>query len=118
MRYMAKKALPLRIDEKLLARVDEARGDVPRTRWVERALEEKLARSGVKIPVGVRNESDEARAPSSPVVAQIGSTPERPPSAPKRGAYVCPVKGCGRAFGVSTAVCPSHGRKVVSLVSQ
>lgn len=39
---MAKKPLPLRIDEGLLARVDEARGDVSRTRWVERALEAAL----------------------------------------------------------------------------
>lgn len=36
---MAKKPLSLRIDEDLLRRVDEARGDVPRTRFVERALE-------------------------------------------------------------------------------
>jgi hypothetical protein len=39
---MAKKALPFRIDEDLLRRVDEARGDVPRTRWVTRAIEAAL----------------------------------------------------------------------------
>jgi hypothetical protein len=44
MLYMAKKPLPLRIDEGLLARVDEARGDVSRTRFVERALEAYLHR--------------------------------------------------------------------------
>jgi hypothetical protein len=42
---MAKKPLPLRIDEELLRRVDEARGDVPRTRFVERALEAALVPS-------------------------------------------------------------------------
>jgi hypothetical protein len=39
---MGKKPLALRIDEGLLERVDAARGDVPRTRWVERALESAL----------------------------------------------------------------------------
>jgi hypothetical protein len=57
MQYMAKKALPLRIDEGLLGRVDAARGDVSRTRWVERALEAALSR-----PVHSREESAAAEA--------------------------------------------------------
>lgn len=44
MQYMPSKKvpLPLRIDPELLVRVDKARGDVSRTRWVERALESAL----------------------------------------------------------------------------
>jgi hypothetical protein len=34
--------LELRITEELLAQIDVARGDVSRTRWVERALEKAL----------------------------------------------------------------------------
>lgn len=34
--------LELRITEELLAQIDAARGDVSRTRWVERALEKAL----------------------------------------------------------------------------
>ena len=35
--------LELRVEPELLKRIDEARGDVSRTRWVERALERALA---------------------------------------------------------------------------
>jgi hypothetical protein len=47
---MPKKPLPLRIDEDLLRRVDGARGDVSRTRFVERALERALGVSGSASP--------------------------------------------------------------------
>jgi hypothetical protein len=52
MLYVAKKPLPLRIDEELLRRVDVARGDVPRTRFVERALEAALGGRGPETPRG------------------------------------------------------------------
>lgn len=41
MQYM-KKAVTFRLDPDLIQRVDEARGDVSRTRFLERALEAKL----------------------------------------------------------------------------
>lgn len=34
--------LELRVEPELLARIDAARGDVPRARWVQRALEQAL----------------------------------------------------------------------------
>lgn len=37
--------LELRIEPELLKRIDDARGDVSRTRWVERALEKALKAS-------------------------------------------------------------------------
>ena len=49
---MAKKPLALRVDAELLARVDAARGDVPRTRWVVRALESALGYSDVIAEAG------------------------------------------------------------------
>lgn len=67
MLYMAKKPLPLRIDEELLRRVDEARGDVPRTRFVERALEKAL-------DAGERSEVERM-----PPVARPGAAPPRAP---------------------------------------
>lgn len=52
-RGMARTArLELRVDPGLLARVDAARGDVPRSRWVERALEAMLDGSAEGAPVG------------------------------------------------------------------
>lgn len=41
MAHMAKKQLGA-IDRDLIARIDKVRGDVPRIKWVERALEQKL----------------------------------------------------------------------------
>ena len=39
---MKRARLELRITDELLAQIDAARGDVSRTRWVERALERAL----------------------------------------------------------------------------
>lgn len=66
---MAKRPLALRIDEDLLVRVDEARGDVSRTRFVERALESALAgdatggRSGGSLDQGATHPPASSRAP-------------------------------------------------------
>jgi hypothetical protein len=54
--------LELRIDRKLMERIDEARGDVSRTRWVERALESAL---GDVAPASQGAEGG-GRLPSSP----------------------------------------------------
>lgn len=40
--YMARVSLGLRLDRVLIDRVDAARGDVPRARWIERAIEARL----------------------------------------------------------------------------
>ena len=45
-----KKSMSIRWDEELLERVDEARGDVPRARWIQRAIEEKLERDAEESP--------------------------------------------------------------------
>lgn len=50
---MAKKQLGA-VDSELLARVDAARGDVSRVRWVERALEAALADADRLLAVGNR----------------------------------------------------------------
>ena len=42
LRYMATKNMNLRLSEELLARVDVARGDVPRSVWIRRAIESGL----------------------------------------------------------------------------
>jgi hypothetical protein len=39
---MARKKTSMSFDEELLARVDAVRGDVPRSRWIERAIEARL----------------------------------------------------------------------------
>jgi hypothetical protein len=43
---MAQTPIGLRLDDDLLRRVDEARGDVPRARYIAAALEAMLAGSG------------------------------------------------------------------------
>ena len=44
-----KRSVTFRLDEGLLDRVDSARGDVPRTRWVVRALESALGGAGREV---------------------------------------------------------------------
>lgn len=36
------KEIKVRVPPELLARVDESRGDVPRERWIRRAIESRL----------------------------------------------------------------------------
>lgn len=44
MMYMTNINLPL--SEELLKAIDEARGDVPRTVWIRRAIEQRVAKEG------------------------------------------------------------------------
>lgn len=69
---MKDKRLELRVTQDLLDAIDAARGDVSRTRWVERALEKALQ-----------------GAPLGPQVRERGSTPresEDGPAHPSRAA--------------------------------
>jgi hypothetical protein len=63
--------LELRIERKLMARIDQARGDVSRTRWVERALESAL---GDVAPASPGAEGG-GRLPSSPAPTRAPTTP-------------------------------------------
>lgn len=56
------------IDEDLLRRVDEAAGDVPRVRWVERALEQALG-DGVTTPE--KSTAVHDRPPASPRASEL-----------------------------------------------
>jgi hypothetical protein len=68
--------LELRIERKLMARIDAARGDVSRTRWVERALESALSEAkGPSLPM---------RAGPGPVSSSEGVRPAAPSRAPKK----------------------------------
>jgi hypothetical protein len=59
---VARRPVPLRLPEELVARVDAARGDVSRTRWIERALEAALGGSA-----GTPNTGDpDEGTPASP----------------------------------------------------
>lgn len=96
-RPVARTQIGLKLDDQLLARIDQARGDTPRTAFIERALE--LALGAVAEPVAELHE------------------PERPPRGhqpkPGRLALVCTV--CNRRqFGDPGWRCPEHpGQTVV-----
>src|SRR5215207_6620748 len=48
---MSSRPLSIRVDPRLIDRIDNARGDVPRTRWLVRAMEAALAESeGAPVP--------------------------------------------------------------------
>lgn len=40
------KQVPLRLEDELLERVERARGDVPRERWIRRVIEKELNQLG------------------------------------------------------------------------
>lgn len=112
-----KKPLALRIDPVLLARVDRARGDVSRTRWVERALESALAAGessgddgpGQSLPSRPTPASSRASASAISVKTVIPAPYERIES----GLLRCPVRGCNFRARSPMAKCPDHGRTVV-----
>jgi hypothetical protein len=82
MQYM-KVPLALRVDQELLARVDAERGDVSRTRWVERALESALSDR----PTMERDGYELAALGTPPVAEPRPKHPEpksRPVEAPPR----------------------------------
>jgi hypothetical protein len=39
---ITQRQIPLRVDDRLLARIEKARGEVPRERWIRRAIEMRL----------------------------------------------------------------------------
>lgn len=61
---VARKRVDLRLPEELIEAVDRARGDVTRTRFIERALEEKLA--VLDVGTSGRPAGQQAPAPASP----------------------------------------------------
>lgn len=77
----------------MLARIDEARGDVPRARWVERAIERKLA---VYEPT-----------PGEVLAAPDGVTFERVREAVDAAVGHCPKATCSAA-GLIGEPCPLH----------
>lgn len=100
--------LELRITDELLAQIDAARGDVSRTRWVERALESALSGSLV---------SESRGGPGNPQRAeQQAAQPPRDVSAPIRTFE----SGCPECGGVwvpepgGTRRCADCGALVLS----
>jgi hypothetical protein len=93
------------IDAELLGRVDVVRGDVPRAKFVERALRVALGEAS-GAPVEVREAVVDRAAPASPraSAALFERTDLR---------FGCPVQGCGFRAGSEKAWCPNHGRAVV-----
>lgn len=83
---VARKRVDLRLPEELVEAVDAARGDVTRTRWVERALEAAL-RSNAR-SVGPDSQDDvprpETAGPSAPPRASRMAEPDEqwPPPEP------------------------------------
>ena len=108
MHYMAEKKvqLPVRVDPKLLERVDDARGDVSRTRFVERALESALVlevamtsyRQGVPVKAQMGAVFNEDARPRVPGVMSAGAMVHR---------FKCRV--CEFTAPSEKARCPSHG---------
>lgn len=88
---MGKRAISFRLDEGLLRQVDEVRGDVSRTRFLERALE---AAVNYRRPQGAASQEARQRVglkqpgPSRESKQRVAQTPAR------KGAYHCPVEGC------------------------
>jgi hypothetical protein len=78
-----KRPLALRIDPELLRRVDVARGDVSRTRWVERALESALGGESPRTGTG---SSAQTRAPVEKEPESLGREAEDRGAAPGRDA--------------------------------
>jgi hypothetical protein len=102
--FMAKKQLG-QVDAELLRRVDEVRGDVPRVRWVERALERAVSMTEAlshNPAVAVEQALGESRrgsgrsetAPKSPALrtdAPGHTKPDVPPApAESPASYRCP----------------------------
>ncbi|UTI65629.1 BrnA antitoxin family protein [Paraconexibacter antarcticus] len=58
-----------RLPEDLLERMHAARGDVPLTRWMIRACEERLERETAPLPVEAVREARQRVAPSRPAHA-------------------------------------------------
>lgn len=54
---MAKVPLGLRLESDLVAAVDAARGDVPRARWIERAIEAALGARPERMAVATSTRS-------------------------------------------------------------
>lgn len=92
------RTITVRMEEELLGRVDAARGDVPRERWVRRTLEEALVgEPGGQSVSTARGRSPEIRpggAGSTPAerTAEAGARDAAPVThpAPSRAPYVKP----------------------------
>jgi hypothetical protein len=76
---MSKVAIGLRIEPDLLAAVDGARGDVPRTRWIERAIRQALDAPATQDKAAQRDRAVRARKPAE-------ATAELPKIAPRHWA--------------------------------
>lgn len=67
------------MDEGLIERVDAVRGDVPRVRWIEQAIRQRLG----KVPEGspiVEARETRADQEARPASRSAGSSPAPPPS--------------------------------------
>lgn len=98
---MGQRQVGLRLDEGLLGRVDAARGDVPRNRWIERAVVRALQPGGGRLDGSNQNPAGNPDV-SGPVAAESAG----------RSGFGCPVVGCGFVAGSPRAVCAVHGRRV------
>jgi hypothetical protein len=94
-----------RVPVELAERIDMLRGGVPYERWVRDALEATVRSS--------TSQQAQRLRPVKAVVADAG-LPERPAGSPRSLAFVCPVASCQwPGSGMSTSVCPEHGRDVM-----
>jgi hypothetical protein len=102
------------IDADLLARVDEFRGDVPRTRFVERALEAALGPARASAAVEEASGKGSGSAGNGVAVAESHGPPSPPASPRPPQTYKCPA---GHPFPKPptspSARCPACSRVVV-----
>src|SRR4051812_1481958 len=87
--------------DEFVARIDVARGDVPRTKWIQRACEAALA------PVE-KEPATEAGSGEDGRVSPAGLP------ASSRQAFKCPDRKCDFRASSARAVCGKHGRTVVA----
>lgn len=74
---MAQEQVNLRLDPRLIARIDAERGDVPRNRWIVRAVERAL---DGEVSLVVRSSREAARSGSNPETRASRPAPAEQPT--------------------------------------
>src|SRR5689334_3249490 len=98
------------VDEALLARVDAARGEVPRAAWIRGAIrmrtgEAPAAEEHTPIPANHMQVTDASGTRLVPARSVVRASELESPR------FKCP--SCDYRSASAAAVCPRHGRRVV-----
>jgi hypothetical protein len=107
---MVQVPIGLRLDAELLARIDAARGDVPRARWIARACERYLP-NFADLPAPVEQPAEPVEdAGDYPNNEGVDDWPDAIEGEPEPGP-TCPHCGCGRPEMLSSHEldCPTVG---------